>query len=130
MADSTSRWAEALREISGRLAEMPADSGYPAYLGARLASFYELGWQGFVGGNRQNYMEVAKLVKDDFLQQNSYSPYDRVCPFYKTVGMLRNMLAFYELARHAVESTAQSDNKITWNTIRDAMGNILYQYLQ
>ncbi|NXS08242.1 VATA ATPase, partial [Neodrepanis coruscans] len=39
--DSTSRWAEALREISGRLAEMPADSGYPAYLGARLASFYE-----------------------------------------------------------------------------------------
>jgi len=37
MADSTSRWAEALREISGRLAEMPADSGYPAYLGARWA---------------------------------------------------------------------------------------------
>ena len=41
MADSTSRWAEALREISGRLAEMPADQGYPAYLGSRLASFYE-----------------------------------------------------------------------------------------
>jgi len=41
MADSTSRWAEALREISGRLAEMPADSGYPAYLASRLASFYE-----------------------------------------------------------------------------------------
>jgi V-type H+-transporting ATPase subunit A len=41
MADSTSRWAEALREISGRLGEMPADSGYPAYLGARLAAFYE-----------------------------------------------------------------------------------------
>lgn len=41
MADSTSRWAEALREISARLAEMPAESGYPAYLGARLASFYE-----------------------------------------------------------------------------------------
>ena len=41
MADSTSRWAEALREISGRLAEMPADSGYPAYLGTKLASFYE-----------------------------------------------------------------------------------------
>merc|ERR1719412_1175676 len=41
MADSTSRWAEALREISGRLAEMPADAGYPAYLGARLADFYE-----------------------------------------------------------------------------------------
>lgn len=41
MADSTSRWAEALREISGRLAEMPADAGYPAYLGTKLAQFYE-----------------------------------------------------------------------------------------
>ena len=41
MADSTSRWAEALREISGRLEEMPADEGYPAYLPSRLAEFYE-----------------------------------------------------------------------------------------
>jgi V-type H+-transporting ATPase subunit A len=41
MADSTSRWAEALREISGRLGEMPGDAGYPAYLGTRLAFFYE-----------------------------------------------------------------------------------------
>lgn len=41
MADSTSRWAEALRELSGRLGEMPADQGFPAYLGAKLASFYE-----------------------------------------------------------------------------------------
>lgn len=41
MADSTSRWAEALREISGRLAEMPADGGYPAYLSFKLAQFYE-----------------------------------------------------------------------------------------
>jgi V/A-type H+-transporting ATPase subunit A len=41
MADSTSRWAEAMREISTRLEEMPAEEGYPAYLGARMASFYE-----------------------------------------------------------------------------------------
>ena len=41
MADSTSRWAEALREISGRLEEMPAEEGYPAYLPSRIASFYE-----------------------------------------------------------------------------------------
>lgn len=41
MADSTSRWAEALREISGRLEEMPGEEGYPAYLGSRLADFYE-----------------------------------------------------------------------------------------
>jgi len=234
MADSTSRWAEALREISGRLAEMPADSGYPAYLGARLASFYEragrvkclgnperegsvsiVGAVSPPGGDfsdpvtsatlgivqvfwgldkklaqRKHFpsvnwlisyskytralddyyekhfpdfvalrtkvaeilqeeedlseivqlvgkaslaetdkitLEVAKLLKDDFLQQNGYSPYDRYCPFYKTVGMLKNTIAFYDLARHAVESTAQSENKITWGVIREAMGNILYQ---
>lgn len=43
MADSTSRWAEALREISGRLEEMPAEEGYPAYLPSRIAGFYERG---------------------------------------------------------------------------------------
>uniref|UniRef100_A0A8C7JIA8 H(+)-transporting two-sector ATPase n=1 Tax=Oncorhynchus kisutch TaxID=8019 RepID=A0A8C7JIA8_ONCKI len=216
MADSTSRWAEALREISGRLAEMPADSGYPAYLGARLASFYERagrvkclgnpereGSVSIVGAVRQVFwgldkklaqrkhfpsvnwlisyskytraldeyydkhfpefvplrtkakeilqeeedlaeivqlvgkaslaetdkitLEVAKLLKDDFLQQNGYTPYDRFCPFYKTVGILSNTIAFYDLARHAVETTAQSDNKITWSMIREHMGEILYR---
>jgi V/A-type H+-transporting ATPase subunit A len=52
MADSTSRWAEALREISGRLEEMPAEEGYPAYLAARLAEFYErAGYVETLGGN-------------------------------------------------------------------------------
>ena len=41
IADSTSRWAEALREMSGRLEEMPGEEGYPAYLASRLAQFYE-----------------------------------------------------------------------------------------
>uniref|UniRef100_A0A5S6QIR5 H(+)-transporting two-sector ATPase n=1 Tax=Trichuris muris TaxID=70415 RepID=A0A5S6QIR5_TRIMR len=234
MADSTSRWAEALREISGRLGEMPADSGYPAYLAARLASFYERAGRTKCLGNperegsisivgavsppggdfsdpvtsatlgivqvfwgldkklaqRKHFpsvnwlisyskytrslddfydkyfpdfvplrakckeilqeeedlseivqlvgkaslaetdkitLEVAKLLKDDFLQQNGYSSYDRFCPFYKTVGMLRNMIGFYDMARQAVESTAQSDNRITWATIRDHMGDIMYQ---
>ncbi|VDP15502.1 unnamed protein product, partial [Soboliphyme baturini] len=72
-------------------------------------------------------LEVAKLIKDDFLQQNGYTPYDRFCPFYKTVGMMKNMIAFYDMAKQAVESTSQSDNKITWAIIRDHMGDILYQ---
>ncbi|MDR0883113.1 MAG: V-type ATP synthase subunit A [Oscillospiraceae bacterium] len=51
MADSTSRWAEALREISGRLEEMPADEGFPAYLPSRLAEFYErAGYAETLGG--------------------------------------------------------------------------------
>ncbi|MGH0182303.1 UNVERIFIED_CONTAM: hypothetical protein FKN15_009207 [Acipenser sinensis] len=197
MADSTSRWAEALREISGRLAEMPADSGYPAYLGARLAKkklpllpvevfwgldkklaqrkhfpsvnwlisyskytraldeYYDKHFAEFVplrtkakeilqeeedlaeivqlvgkaslAETDKITLEVAKLIKDDFLQQNGYTPYDRFCPFYKTVGILSNMIAFYEMARHAVETTAQSDNRITWGIIRENMGEILYK---
>jgi V-type H+-transporting ATPase subunit A len=234
MADSTSRWAEALREISGRLAEMPADAGYPAYLAARLASFYERAGRVKCIGNParegsvtivgavsppggdfadpvtaatlsivqvfwgldkklaqrkhfpsvnwlisyskymrsldeyydKNYpdfvplrtkcneilqeeedlseivqlvgknalaetdkitLEVAKLLKDDFLQQNGYTTYDRYCPFYKSVSMLNNLIGFYDSARHAVESTAQSENKITWTIIKEHMGGILYE---
>ncbi|KAG2205592.1 hypothetical protein INT46_005512 [Mucor plumbeus] len=231
MADSTSRWAEALREISGRLAEMPADSGYPAYLGARLASFYERAGRATCLGNpsregsvtvvgavsppggdfsdpvtastlsiaqvfwgldkklaqRKHFpsvnwnlsyskymkvlepyyekndpeyihlrdkckeilqmeenlseivqlvgksglnetdkitLEVAQIIKDDFLQQNGYSNYDRYCPFFKTTWMLRNMIGFYDHATHAVES---SNNQITWAKIRESMGDIIYK---
>ncbi|KAL7673752.1 hypothetical protein ACOME3_000035 [Neoechinorhynchus agilis] len=236
MADSTSRWAEALREISGRLAEMPADSGYPAYLGARLASFYErAGKVKCIGGNperigsvsivgavsppggdysdpvtsatlgivqvfwgldkrlaqRKHFpsvnwlvsysrylrtldpyyqthypgfidlrtkckeilqeeqdlseivqlvgkanmnetdkitLEVAKMIKEDYLQQNGYSTYDRYCPFYKAVGMLKNIIGFYDMARHAVESTAaQSEKKITWLDIKNTLDDIIYE---
>ncbi|KAI9222942.1 ATP synthase alpha/beta family, nucleotide-binding domain-containing protein [Blastocladiella britannica] len=231
MADSTSRWAEALREISGRLAEMPADSGYPAYLGAKLASFYERAGKVVCIGNPQRHgsvsivgavsppggdfsdpvtaatlgivqvfwgldkklaqrkhfpsvnwslsyskylkalepfyesfdpefvalrtqckeilqmeedlseivqlvgksalaekdkitLEIAKIIKDDFLQQNGYSEYDRFCPFYKTVWMLRNLMAFYDAATHAVEVT---NSQITWARIKDSLGDLVYK---
>eukprot|EP00300_Choanocystis_sp_HF-7_P022530 c21851_g1_i1.p2 GENE.c21851_g1_i1~~c21851_g1_i1.p2 ORF type:complete len:631 (+),score=137.86 c21851_g1_i1:156-1895(+) len=225
MADSTSRWAEALREISGRLAEMPADSGYPAYLGARLASFYERGgkvrclgspdrvgsvsivgavsppggdfsdpvtastlsivqvfwgldkklaqrkhfpsvnWiksysnyknaldpyydskdpdftslrakfskilqadeklseyvqlvgKDSLGESEKIILEVARLIRDDFLQQNGFSTYDRFCPYWKTSCMMRNMCLFYDLAQQAVESTRDAAHKITWAIIK------------
>ncbi len=235
MADSTSRWAEALREISGRLAEMPADSGYPAYLGARLASFYERagrvrclgspGREGSVtivgavsppGGDfsdpvtsatlgivqvfwgldkklaqRKHFpsvnwlisyskynnalepfyektdpeflslrakarevlqkedelneivqlvgkdslaesdkitLETAKFLKEDFLQQNSFTAYDKYCPFYKSAGMLRNIVRFHDLANAAVEKTANADGaKITYNVVRARMGDLVYR---
>jgi len=233
MADSTSRWAEALREISGRLAEMPAESGYPAYLGARLASFYERAGKVITIGNPsrkgsvtivgavsppggdfsdpvtastlsivqvfwgldkklaqrkhfpsvnwlQSYskylnvldphyedldpefvalrtkvkeilqnedelteivqlvgkdslaesdkitLEVAKIIKDDFLQQNGFTAYDRFCPFWKTVWMMRNLVTFYTLAQKAVESSGE-EKKISWMTIKNAMGDLLYK---
>ena len=234
MADSTSRWAEALREISGRLAEMPADSGYPAYLSARLASFYERAGkvtcmgspqrQGSItivgavsppGGDfsdpvtsatlgivqvfwgldkklaqRKHFpsvnwlisyskyqkalepfyekefpefivlqqtareilqkeddlneivqlvgkdslaesdkitMETAKLIREDFLAQNSFTTYDRYCPFYKSVLMMRNIVHWYNLANHAVDSTAGSEDKVTFNIIREHMKDLIYE---
>jgi V/A-type H+-transporting ATPase subunit A len=64
MADSTSRWAEALREMSGRLEEMPGDEGYPAYLGSRLAEFYErAGRVTTIGsGDREGSLTVVGAV--------------------------------------------------------------------
>jgi len=62
MADSTSRWAEALREISGRMEEMPAEKGYPAYLGSRLAEFYERGGRVKVTQERVGSLSVIGAV--------------------------------------------------------------------
>lgn len=64
MADSTSRWAEALREMSGRLEEMPGEEGYPAYLGSRLAQFYERAGRVIALGsdNREGSLSVIGAV--------------------------------------------------------------------
>ena len=64
MADSTSRWAEALREMSGRLEEMPGEEGYPTYLGSRLAQFYErAGYVKTLGGDdREGSLSVIGAV--------------------------------------------------------------------
>ena len=61
MADSTSRWAEALREMSGRLEEMPGEEGYPAYLGTRLASFYERAGRSICLGSEQREGSVSAI---------------------------------------------------------------------
>ena len=64
MADSTSRWAEALREMSSRLEEMPGEEGYSAYLGTRLASFYERAGRCIVKGKdgREGSISVIGAV--------------------------------------------------------------------
>ena len=62
MADSTSRWAEALREISGRLEEMPAEEGFPAYLASRLAEFYErAGYVRTLGGDEGSVTVIGAV---------------------------------------------------------------------
>jgi len=247
MADSTSRWAEALREISGRLAEMPADSGYPAYLAARLASFYEragkvqclgspnrtgsvtivgavsppggdfsdpvtsatlgivqvfwgldkklaqrkhfpsVNWllsyskynkslQGFYDSFDSEFVELqtkfrdilqkeddlneivqlvgkdalaetdkivletARLIKDDFLQQNAFTPYDKFCPLYKSVGMMRNIVTFNRLANDCIERNLLAHrmgkdqakggvmkNRINFQVIKQRLGDLIYR---
>jgi len=228
MADSTSRWAEALREISGRLAEMPADSGYPAYLGARLAAFYEragraeclgspnrigtitvvgavsppggdftdpvtsatlsivqvfwgldkklaqrkhfpsVNWnisfskyvkslEGFFYEYSQEYsvlqqsfseilqietdlmeivqlvgkdslsedqkvtLECAKIIREDFLQQNGFSEHDFMCPLAKTIGMMKMICQFHDKAQKIISETSAKESKVTWSTIRNSM---------
>jgi len=223
MADSTSRWAEALREISGRLGEMPADSGYPAYLAARLAAFYEraglvvaqgsptrkgsvtivgavsppggdfsdpvttatlsivqvfwgldkklaqrkhfpsVNWNisytkymqtleeffgklipGFIdlrkscmtilqeetnlqeivqlvgkeslSEDQKLSLEVAKIIREDFLQQNAFTPYDYMCPLPKTCGMLKAIITFYDRGLQAVTNTT-GETRVTMETI-------------
>jgi len=223
MADSTSRWAEALREISGRLGEMPADSGYPAYLSARLAAFYERaglvraqgsperkGSVSIVGAvsppggdfsdpvttatlsivqvfwglekklaqrkhfpaidwnisytkymsvlekyfaeiqpefmnlrrearqilqeetnlqeivqlvgkeslseDQKLYLEMAKIIKEDFLQQNAFEDYDEMCPLPKTAGILRVIITFFRCAMDAINNSS-SETRVTMETI-------------
>lgn len=62
MADSTSRWAEALREMSGRLEEMPGEEGYPAYLGSRIAEFYERSGRGICMGSDENRIGTLTMI--------------------------------------------------------------------
>ncbi|CAI7800324.1 unnamed protein product [Closterium sp. NIES-54] len=112
MADSTSRWAEALREISGRLAEMPADSGYPAYLAARLASFYERAGkvQCLGSPDRTGSVTIVGAVSPpggDFSDPVTAA----------TLGIVQ-----------AVERAAGSEGqKITLNVIKQRLGDLIYK---
>jgi len=71
-------------------------------------------------------LEVANLIKNDFLQQNGFTPYDKFCPFYKTVWMMRNVITFFNLAQKSVESS-NDDKKVTWQAIKNQMGDTIYQ---
>ena len=225
IADSSSRWAEALREISGRLGEMPADQGFPAYLGAKLASFYEragkavaLGSPDRIGSvsivaavspaggdfsdpvttstlgitqvfwgldkklaQRKHFpsintsvsyskytnvlskfydteypefpalrdrmkeilsnaeeleqvvqlvgksalsdsdkitLDVASLIKEDFLQQNGYSTYDAFCPIWKTYDMMRAFVSYNDESQKAVSNGAN------WSKLSEATSDV------
>ena len=72
-------------------------------------------------------LETAKFIKEDFLQQNSYTSYDKYCPFYKSVEMMRNIVAFHEQATRSIERTAHADTKVTYAMIKARCGGLLYE---
>ena len=90
-----------------------------------LAEIVQLVGKSALGENDKITLEVARMLKDDFLQQNGMSEYDRFCPFYKTSAMLRNFVAFHDAAQRAV---AQGD--VTFSKIRDSAGDIMFKLSQ
>ncbi len=77
-------------------------------------------------------LETARIIKDDFLAQNAFTPYDKTCPLYKSAGMLRNIIAFHQLATAAVErsdgsSSFAGGNKITFAQIKAQLGDLMYK---
>jgi len=71
-------------------------------------------------------LEVAKIIRDDYLAQNGFSDHDKTCPFYKTVWMMKNITDFYALSQKAIENST-AENKITWARLKNAMGDTIYK---
>jgi len=69
-------------------------------------------------------LEIAKIIREDFLQQNGYSAYDFLCPLAKTIGMMKCIVGFHENAQKAMAEFS-GDAKVGWNTINSSMKHIL-----
>jgi V-type H+-transporting ATPase subunit A len=90
-----------------------------------LAEIVQLVGKSALGENDKITLEVARMLKDDFLQQNGVSEYDCFCPFYKTSAMLRNFVEFHDAAVKAV--TAQD---VTFAKIKDTAGDLMFKLSQ
>jgi vacuolar-type H+-ATPase catalytic subunit A/Vma1 len=90
-----------------------------------LAEIVQLVGKSALGENEKITLEVARMLKDDFLQQNGMSEYDRYCPFYKTSAMLRNFVTYHDLATRAV---TQGD--VTFAHVKDNTNDIMFKLSQ
>ena len=131
MADSTSRWAEALREMSGRLEEMPGEEGYPAYLGSRLAQFYERAGRVISLGSdgREGALSVIGAVSPpggDISEPVSQATLRIVKVFWGLVSALAykrhfpaiNWLTSYSLYADSLGSWFNENVSDEWTTLR------------
>ncbi|OGY31200.1 MAG: V-type ATP synthase subunit A [Candidatus Andersenbacteria bacterium RIFCSPHIGHO2_01_FULL_46_36] len=140
MADSTSRWAEALREMSGRLEEMPGDEGYPAYLGSRTAQFYERAGIADVLGTpgRQGSLTAIGAVSppggdlSEPVTQNTLSVVKVFWGLEERLAYRRhypaiNWLTSYSLYLDQLASYFEEHAGHRWNTLRAEAMSILQQ---
>jgi len=89
-----------------------------------LAEIVQLVGKSALGENDKVTLEVATIMKNDFLQQNGVSDYDAYCPQYKTSGMLKNMVTFHDLAQQAATGGA------TWAKIKEHCSDAVYGLTQ
>jgi len=138
MADSTSRWAEALREIAGRLEEMPAEEGYPAYLPSRIAAFYErAGRVQTLGGTEGSVTMVGAISPQggDFTEPVTEHTQRYTRAFWaldRTLANARHYPAInwqtsYSLYSAAVAPWWAKETAPDWQALRDAAAQILEQ---
>jgi V/A-type H+-transporting ATPase subunit A len=138
MADSTSRWAEALREISGRLEEMPGEEGYPAYLASKIAEFYERAGRVRVLGSDERVGSVSVIGAvsppgGDFSEPVVQNTLRVVKVFWALDADLArrrhfpaiNWLMSYSLYVDAVKSWWQSNVDLEWKALRDRAMELL-----
>lgn len=138
MADSTSRWAEALREMSGRLEEMPGEEGYPAYLGSRLAQFYERAGRviSLGSGEREGTLSVIGAVSPpggDISEPVSQATLRIVKVFwgldsnlaYKRHFPAINWLTSYSLYLDLLKGWYSENVDPTWMDLRERMMGLL-----
>ena len=75
-------------------------------------------------------LEIAKIIREDFLQQNAFSPYDYNCPLEKTVGMMKCIVKFFESSKKAITESHKSEKKISWGQIANMVDKPLYELTQ
>ncbi len=140
MADSTSRWAEALREMSGRLEEMPGDEGYPAYLGSRTAQFYERAGVADVLGNPHRIGSLTAIGAvsppggdlSEPVTQNTLSVVKIFWGLEERLAYRRhypaiNWLTSYSLYLDQLTEFFTKETGSDWNTLRAEAMSILQQ---
>lgn len=140
LADSTSRWAEALREMSGRLEEMPGEEGYPAYLGSRLAGFYERAGRVISNGNeeREGALSIIGAVSPqggDISEPVSQATLRIVKVFWGLDSSLAyrrhfpavNWLKSYSLYIDTLEGWYAKNLSEDWNLLRNRIMKLLQE---